>query len=250
VEFKLNESDGTRTKVTKSELLQHFQRLEPSLNTHTFSWRIHDLHKRNVLRSIGRGRYSLHPKPVYMPKMSIEVRKLSARISKGFGEVAHCIQETKMLNELSRHQAATDFVVVEIEKESAASLFYYLRAQGYKDVFLKPDAREMELYVLSSAKPIVIMPILSRSPLLSLQQGRRKVNFPALEKILVDLFCDEKIFFLWGGEETRTIFRNAAARYSLNYTTLLSYASRRGKQSALHLYLREVIGKEYQDLFP
>jgi hypothetical protein len=250
MEFRLNEIDDTRTKVTKSELLQHFQRLEPSLNTHTFSWRIHDLHKRNVLQSVGRGQYSLRPKPVYMPQMSGEVGKLSACIYKGFGEASHCILETKMLNELSRHQAAANFMLVEIEKESATSLFHYLRAQGYKDVFLKPDAREMELYVLSSHRPIVIMPMLSRSPLLDLRQGRRKVYFPTLEKILVDLFCDEKIYFLWGGEETKTIFRNAAKRFSLNYTTLLSYAGRRGKRSALQLYLREAIGKEYQDLFP
>ncbi len=242
-------SGKTENRLTKAELFRLSRASEPSLNPHTFSWRLRELCKQNVLQPVARGQYSLQPKTTYLPRLDQSAWKLNAQIQTSFGGMMHSILQTNWLNDLSRHQAAANFTVVEIEKDAMEPLFHHLRHLGHNNVFLKPHAREMELYILGSSRPVVVMPMVSRSPLDELREGRRRMLVPALEKILVDLYCSERIFFYLGGEETKTIFRNATTRYALNYTTLLSYASRRGRRDEVFELLSEVVGKEFQDLF-
>ncbi len=51
----------------------------------------------------------------------------------------------------------------------------------------------------------------------------------SLEKIMVDIFCDQEFSFLQGAE-LFTIYKNAFDKYTINRTKLLRYVSRKGKE--------------------
>ena len=63
-----------------------------------------------------------------------------------------------------------------------------------------------------------------------------------LEKMLVDVFCDEELFFIYQGKEMKSIFKEAFGKYSINTNKLLRYASRRGKKEEINKYINQIIG--------
>ena len=70
----------------------------------------------------------------------------------------------------------------------------------------------------------------------------KRIIFPTLEKILVDLYCDPKLYFAFQGEQLVKIFEEALAKYVINYSRLLNYAKRRHREDALKEFLLEQPG--------
>ena len=61
-----------------------------------------------------------------------------------------------------------------------------------------------------------------------------------IEKLLVDVFCDDEIFAAQQGTEMETIFREAFEKYTINENKMLRYADRRRKKEAFSNYLNRV----------
>jgi hypothetical protein len=93
----------------------------------------------------------------------------------------------------------------------------------------------MERYISEGDDAVVIKPAISRSPI----QLVKKIPVPTLEKILVDIFCDETIFYFYKGTELINIYNYALKKYAINFTVLLNYAGRRKRSEALKIFMRE-----------
>ena len=63
------------------------------------------------------------------------------------------------------------------------------------------------------------------------------IIFPTLEKILVDLFCEEKLFFAYQGQQLVKIYEACLDKYSINFSRLFNYAKRRKRDEALKSFL-------------
>ena len=61
-----------------------------------------------------------------------------------------------------------------------------------------------------------------------------------LEKMLVDIFCDETLFAAQQGAEMRTVFNEALGIYTVNQSKMLRYADRRKKKQIFDDYLKTV----------
>ena len=68
-------------------------------------------------------------------------------------------------------------------------------------------------------------------------EKRIKFYNPLLEKILVDLFAEEKLFYFYQGAELMHIYENAIKNYTLNYTKLFSYARRREREQNIKQFM-------------
>jgi len=93
--------------------------------------------------------------------------------------------------------------------------------------YAKRDFPRLERYITSS-QPFVIRPELSVNPKLP-QDGN--VRTATLEKILVDLICDEAIYGQYQAGELRNIYINATDSYTVNFSQLLRYATARKKKA-------------------
>jgi len=106
-----------------------------------------------------------------------------------------------------------------------SSIFYFLKDNNFS-VFLEPTADILEKYAPDNKQIIVIKPLISEAPLISVKGNKTA----SIEKILVDIFCDTITFSAHQGSEMRTIFETAFITYTVNQSKMLRYASRRRKK--------------------
>lgn len=90
--------------------------------------------------------------------------------------------------------------------------------------------------------PILLLPLISRAPVQDITtDDGQSIVVPTLEKILVDIYEGNSAFQFIQGAEVKRIFNQAIFRYAINYSTLFSYAKRRGKEIELHTLLSEYV---------
>jgi len=242
IENRLIEEFKGRASFSREELFDFFKKFEPDLKEGTLGWRIYDLKNKDIIKPIKRGLYVISYKPKYKPEVSKQVVKLAKRITKRFDGVKYCIWETEWLNEFSQHQASRRIILIEIEKEFVESLYYELKDSVRSDLYVNPDAKVIEFYISESNYPVIVKKLITRSPI-----GKRAANgvkffTPLLEKILVDIFVEEEIFYLYQGSELMHIYENAISNYTINFTKLFSYAERRGTEQEIKLFLTRNMG--------
>jgi len=229
---------------SRGDLYDFYLEYEPDLKDGTFGWRIYDLKNKNVIKSVGRGVYTVCDKPAYQPEINESSKKIARLLDKNFSDLNYCVWESSWLNEFSNHQVSSYFIILEVEKEMINSVFFNLKDNNIRNLFLQPDQNEMEIYVLEKEKPIVLKCLISRSPLQKINDKKLKVNIPVLEKILTDIYCDRDTFYFYSGNEIEAIFENAINRYTLDFSRLLAYANRRGKE----IEIKEFLTRKFSSL--
>jgi hypothetical protein len=223
-EFKDKES------FTREELFQFYRCFEPELKEGTLGWRIYDLKNRNIIKSLKRGLYVISSKPKYKPDISPNLLKIVKQLSEKFDEVKHCVWETVWLNEFAHHQTSKSTMFIEVEKGFEESVFFALKDNLQSEVFLNPDEKAIDFYIAPSYQPVIIKKLLTRAPLMKRTEKEVKFYTPALEKILVDLIAEERLFYYLQGGELMHIYENVLSNYAINFTKLFSYAKRRERE--------------------
>lgn len=226
-----------KNAFTREELFDFFKHFEPDLKESTFGWRIYDLKNKNIIKPVRKGLYIISFKHEYQPEVSPDLLKIAKVLSEKFEETNCCIWETGWLNEFSQHQSGKRILIVEVEKPMEESVFYALRDALQFEIYLKPDEKVIGFYISESRTPAVVKKLITSSPVKSRSNGKITYNTPRLEKILVDLFSDEKLFYFYQGAELAYIYENAIKNYALNYTKLFSYARRREKEQEIRQFM-------------
>lgn len=239
IEKKLTEEFRNRAVFSREELFNFYRSFEPDLKEGTFAWRIYNLKNKNIIKEIQRGYYSISYKPKYKPEISKEVLKFAKVIYGHFKDVKHCIWNTEWLNEFTQHQSGKKLTIIEIEKDFVESLYYELKDEFKFDFYLNPDEKVIDFYISESQNPVVIKKLITKSPIS--KRTKKKINFytPQLEKILVDIYTEKKLFYFYQGSELVNIYENALKKYAINFTTLFSYAKRRGREQDIRQFMTD-----------
>ncbi|OSY87551.1 hypothetical protein WH52_10630 [Tenacibaculum holothuriorum] len=248
IENKLIAHFKGRDFFEKDELYEFYREFEPNLKETTFRWRVYDLKKKDIIKTIGRGLYVISYKPKYKPILSEHLFKIARKTNERFADIKYAIWETQWLNEFTQHQTSNQMIIVEVEKEFADSLYYYLNDSMRMDFFLNPDDKEIEFYISESNVPVVIKRLVSRAPLQKIKNKKSIVPIATLEKIMVDLFADENLFHFYQGSEMVNIYEKIIDRYSINFTKLFSYAKRRRKEQEIKQFIGNYIPNFLEDI--
>jgi hypothetical protein len=236
---KIREHFSPEQTFTRKELYHLLQvNFFPNLKETTFRWRIYELKKSNIIFSISRNVFKLSDnKKIFNPKISEKLQKISTLFHKNFNSVSYCVWNSKWLNEFSRHQATSEIVFVEVEKELKKSVFNLLMDSNFRNVYIEPDQFVMNTYVSENQNSIIVKPLISKSPVQTIENS----TVPKLEKILVDLFSDNRYLIAYKGYEQKIIFENAYDMYQVNFTCLVNYSRRRKKDKSLIDFLISAI---------
>jgi hypothetical protein len=224
--------------ISKDELYDFISSKKPDLNDNTFRWYISQLKNNHILSEVKNGLYKWTNKPPFRPLINEFLVGLNDDINKAFTETKFCCWSTDWLNEFSRHQTATNYYLVEIEKDMIDSVFNYLMDNTEFHVFINPDEQTLNRYIQSETDPVILKSLISRSPLTKHKISPFVINIPSLEKIIVDLFCDTELFNYWQGEEKINIYRNILKQYDVNFSTITSYAKRRNREKEIKDFLK------------
>ena len=114
------------------------------------------------------------------------------RVKTVFPYAETLIWETRCLHEFMLHQPGQSQVILETEKDASKSVFNFLNTRWISRVFLQPDRLTFERLFSPHPDSIIITSLLTQSP----RQKIEGVSTPKLEKILVDIFADEDIFYI------------------------------------------------------
>lgn len=215
-----------------SDIVEFYLQREPEVKTTTINWRVYSLVQSGVLNRIGRGRFALGKNRIYIPELSSKIKSIHSKLKKEFPFLRICIWNTSSINEFMIHQPGRFYILIEVEKEAAQSVFFYLKEHKYS-VFIEPTKDLFEIYLPDEKETLIVKSLVSEAPL----QTINRINSPTIEKMLVDIFCDDVIFDAQQGSEMRTIFQEALKKYTVNENRMMRYADRRRKKEGLREYL-------------
>ena len=215
--------------ITREELLGFYRSVEPDLKESTFAWRIYSLKEKSQLKPIRRGVYTFSTKPQFHPQVEPKLNEIALKLNKAFPVARKCVWNTQWLNEWMIHQPGRFLLLVEVEAVATESVFYFLKDEKYKNVYLNPDENLLERYIYEESESIIVKPLVTKAPL----EKEQQISTPSLEKILVDIFVDRKLFNAFQGSELVHIFNTLYSTYALNITKMTAYAKRRAKDQEL-----------------
>jgi len=109
--------------------------------------------------------------------------------------------------------------------------------------------RDQDKDILSRFAPgrelVIVTPLISQSPT-EIIEG---ITCPTLEKILVDILCNNSLYALTGSE-AYAIYANAFDRYAINIKNLLRYAGRRNRKTESETIIKEIQNDFTRKPFP
>ena len=227
---ELHSAFSGRKFFGKMDLRSFYQKRSPSLSEPAFRRILYTLERRDQIIPVDSGVYRFpnghtapHALKKFTPTFSAELRQIDHEVKTVFPYAETLIWETRCLHEFMLHQPGQSQIILETEKDVSESVFNLLNARFVGRVFLQPDRLTFERYILPRSDSILITSLLTQSP----HQKIEGVSTPKLEKILVDIFADEDIFYIFQGEELAHIFDAAFASYQLSQKAIFRYAQRR-----------------------
>ena len=214
------------------DLIAFYERTEKNVKPTTVNWRIYSLVHKGVLQRIGRGKFALGEGRLYIPEISATTRSIYKKLKKEFPYINLCVWNTSVLNEFMLHQPNQFYYLVETDNETTDSVFYFLREMK-KPVFIEPTKDILEKYLFNEKEAVIVKSLVSEAP----TQNINGIDTATIEKMLVDIFCDDAIFSAQQGVEMRTVFKEAFAKYTINQSKMLRYADRRRKKASFNQFL-------------
>jgi hypothetical protein len=193
------------------------------------------LNQKGILSRTGWGKFIIREGKTYIPELSPKIKLLHKKLKKEFLYLKPCIWSTSVFNEFMVHQPGRFYIMIEVDKEATQSVFFFLKEIKYS-VFLNPTNDLIEKYIPDEKETILVIPLVTEAPV----QYIDDFCTTTLEKMLVDIFCDDLIFSAQQGSEMRTIFREVMKKYTVNENRMLRYADRRRKKENFTKYFNSI----------
>lgn len=186
---------------------------------------LNSLVKNGLLERTGRGKYSLGLKrKIYTPTLENEIKGIYGLIQEEKPLLECCVWRTSIINEFTLHQPGRFAQIVEIERDGLDAVFDLLR-DNYKNVYLTPSDELLDRYIAYQNDAIIIIPLTSEAP----TQNIDGIRTTTIEKLLVDLISDVKLYETFQGVELAYVIKEAFRKYPINKDKMFRYARRRRK---------------------
>jgi hypothetical protein len=234
--INIKEEFKTFNIITTNDLFNFYKSSDTKIKKTTVNWRIYELVQRGELQRVGRGKFIIGKERKYLPEFSVNELKIKKLISNGFPYIKYCIWNTLNIKEFFQHLSALNFIVVEVEKDAFESVYFLLK-ENFGSVFKKPKREIVEEFIIHKQNSIIINSFVSEAPI----ENVNNMPTSSLEKLLVDLYCEQNLFYFLQGSELTNIYKNAFEKYTVNQSKLLRYANRRRKRQEIEMFIKSII---------
>jgi hypothetical protein len=203
---------------------------------------LNSLVKKGLLERTGRGKYSIGlNRKNYTPPLENEIKGIYGLIYEEKPLLECCVWRTSIINEFMLHQPGRFAQMVEIERDGLEAVFDLLR-DHYPNVYLNPSAELLDRYIAYQNDAIIIIPLTSEAP----TQVIDSVRTVTIEKLLVDLICEPKLYETFQGAELNHIFKEAFEKYPINKDKMFRYARRRKRKEKVEHFMEISLQEEEQ----
>ena len=221
--------------LTKSELFNRLQHRVSELTLSSLTWKLHQLKKQELIHSPGQGIYSIMNKNSFNPTISPSLKRLYNKIAKEFPYIQLCVWDSRWFNDLMLHQIFRYYLIIEVEKDSAESVFSTMTDIS-KKVFLNPTEDIFNRYISNFNEVIIVQSLITESPITEING----VKIASLEKLLVDCVADKDLFAAQQSE-INFIFKTANSKYAVNSSKIRRYARRRNQSDKIEMLLSQTM---------
>ncbi len=206
-----------------NELKKYFAKKEIEYKKDTLKKNLYLLKKGNLIYAAGRGWYSTIKEEFKLD--ANPVKKVITLIKEKFPLLEFSCWSTEQIKGFFHHLPSQFVTFVHAEKDFLQSLKDFLLDNGY-NVYLNPYKIEAEKYLDLKSKTVVLRPsISSREP--------KHQCLAKIEKIIVDLFMENKKINIIDIEEYNKIVSNIVLNYRINMAEMLDYAHNRKIKSKI-----------------
>lgn len=187
----------------------------------------------------GRGIYKTteNTKRVFLPDFPEDVSNFYKKLKPFYPFADICIWKFDNMAYFTRHVPTVNFFIVEVEKDVVDAISDKIQTLTDNYIVLKNPSMEEMVRFSFFRNLVVVKTLISRAPVIKTEQN----VFPLLEKILIDILCDDT-FYMLHGIESLYIYQKAFDLYNIDEAKLLCYARRRNKQKEVKSLLED---KEY-----
>src|SRR5699024_120999 len=119
---------------SQDDLHKFYHKYEPELKRSTLRWRIYELKKRELIKTVGRGQYTLQPKNKWEPELTDELKNIYNAIHQAFPYAEYCLWTTNWIRPFMHHIPASYSILVETEKNGRNGIQASLRYPGTTDI--------------------------------------------------------------------------------------------------------------------
>jgi len=215
-----------------ADIVDFYRVKDAQIKSETIRCRIYSLVQKGIFQRVGRGKLRFGKSKNYVPEISHKLKSLYNKILKDFPFSRICVWHTSVFNEFMLHQPGKFYYLAEVEKDAVESVFYSMKERNLS-VFLNPNQEILDKYIPENKDIYIIKTLVSEAP----TQQIGKICTVTIEKMLVDVFCDETLFAAQQGAEMRTIFNEVLSKYTVNQNKMLRYADRRKRKNDFNNYL-------------
>lgn len=227
----LSDSDGI---VLFPQITKLWQTKYSNYSLNTLNSYLHGLRKQGLLHNIGRGKYTLSPHTTFQPTLSDSLHELNTLIQTNYPETTYCLWDTHIFSPLMEHIPVFHWTVLEVERFMLDPMLRFLLDEG-KQAFINPSSSTMDYYVYRAENPIILLPLISQSPIQSIEG----IPSPTIEKVLVDILSDTPSLSAFA-QEKEFIWNEALTRLLVKRSTLIRYATRRKRENVAQTLLKEL----------
>jgi hypothetical protein len=248
-------------EISKNELKVFLLQFYPEMTESRFRWILHYLKDSGYITKLTDQNYKVNihniKEKYEINNRNIEVNRVLQNFnkersllfdsseSKDLDKLTISVWESGILNEFTSHQAIAQYIFVGVNKYRIEDLFFYLK-ENIHDWYITRDYKKEQYQLESESRVIVLLPLLNKSPIerddLSINHY---VTTPKIEKILVDIFHERKLFGYYDTHSLKEIFSNVNDKYNIDFTTLLYYARNRGKKNEMIEFISSIWGEGF-----
>ena len=213
--------------LTTAEIVDDFLRIYPQAKKATLVWNLNEMVKRGEITRIGRGKYYFSPATSreFTKPLAKDVRQIVNVISKQFKYVKIVLTDSKWFSDYLVQQPFATVVKIEVNEPAVEAVVNFLRKNGWK-AFSAAEVADADKYFPKS-RIFVIDKIRFYNPT---NKCNNNLYVAKLEKIMVDEVCDYEAFKQYQGTELENFYANVTEKCSVNFSTVMRYASSRGQK--------------------
>lgn len=179
---------------------------------------LNKIKEENEIFDAGHGWYSILEKEFELETDPVE--EFVSKFDEKYPELDFSVWSTEQIAPYFHHLPTKFVSFVYVDRNFHTAIFDYLRHEYDANLVLKnPGKNEAKDRYFIDQKPIVLRHFIS--------QSQEEGHYASIEKILVDLYREEKKIGIVGESEYVRIFNNIVFDWRINVAKMLRYAGRR-----------------------
>lgn len=220
--------------ATIAEISDYFGAYEGPLPQATVRWRLHRYVEQGQIYRIGRGKYSRigERKPFKALPNNHLLENMAWFLKGRFDGLPVCVWDTKLLSGYTIHQPSRSYGIIEVDRYAYESVMDRLMSDEYLGPFIYDNNRSLPFkgHLTRSnydKRPVIVRHLLQEAPV----EHYHGLMIPTIEKLIVDLICDEEFFLIYQGRDLENMLEAFYARHPINDDKLRHYASYRSQEN-------------------